>query len=418
MTTYMKAHDGLYLVASSDNNNGTVPLMELCHGRIYLVDQVPQGAEIDIQAVVADLIALRDEIGSQLLNMTEPLDVVMTALITGYNVYLLSLPGAAKSTLARLLARGIGGDFFRINLNPDISRSDLLGPVDPDALRRGEWQRKLAGLAKCNIALVDEWDKGSSVVHNMLLSAFEEHIVPSPNGEIPIPLLLGISAANALVDPNPRNAAWDRFLFRVEVNYPNAKQYNELIGAGSGRVPIKIRISPAHIILGQAWVEYRAMDLDKSLKATLQKAVNALAKKGFVYSPRRFIGWAAASVAANLINGNDADDPAGMLVGTHILWFDPQEIPEVTKVVSGLADPERGVMMEVAADIEHAREQLTGLAGLDNKFEVAAKLTVRLKQAQNKLEARVVSAGNRSDKDEMLNAIQELRTELLEASAA
>jgi len=81
--------------------------------------------------------ALGTEIKSQLISMDEEIDLVLVGLLTGENVFFLSLPGAAKTTLARMVAKGIDGRFFRINLNPDVSRNDLFGPLDPNALRDG-----------------------------------------------------------------------------------------------------------------------------------------------------------------------------------------------------------------------------------------------------------------------------------------
>jgi MoxR-like ATPase len=54
------------------------------------------------------------------------------------------------------LVTGIGGMFFRILLNPDITREDLAGPLDPQAIQQGEWQRKWSKFAACDLTLLDE----------------------------------------------------------------------------------------------------------------------------------------------------------------------------------------------------------------------------------------------------------------------
>ena len=62
-------------------------------------------------------------------------------LVSGGNVFLWSLPGAAKSTMARMLAAGISGDFFSLNLGPDTGKSDLFGPPSLSAMKKDQWDR-------------------------------------------------------------------------------------------------------------------------------------------------------------------------------------------------------------------------------------------------------------------------------------
>jgi len=58
-------------------------------------------------------------------------------------------------------------------LNPDITREDLVGPLDP-AVRNGEWRRKWSKFATRDIAFLDEIWKASPQVANMLLDGLEE----------------------------------------------------------------------------------------------------------------------------------------------------------------------------------------------------------------------------------------------------
>jgi MoxR-like ATPase len=68
---------------------------------------------------------------SQALPTAEALAV---ALAAAEHVFVYGPPGTAKSSLLRCFASGVGGRFFRILLNPDITREDLVGPLDPQRL--------------------------------------------------------------------------------------------------------------------------------------------------------------------------------------------------------------------------------------------------------------------------------------------
>jgi len=147
----------LVLVQDIDGSNGTVAERLLAHERVALLPAPPMGAApIDVAVLLDQVRQLGREIKAQLVAMDEEVDLVLTALLSGDTVFFLSLPGAAKSTLARLLAKGVGGRFFRRNLTPDTSQNDLFGPLDPAKVQQGVWGRKLSGVATASIVNIDE----------------------------------------------------------------------------------------------------------------------------------------------------------------------------------------------------------------------------------------------------------------------
>jgi hypothetical protein len=157
----MKAieHNGKTLVLMPDISgaNGAPPERLLAHERVAMLHITPPGATpMDVDAFLEQVRQLGQEIKSQLVAMDEEIDLTLTALLSGDTVFFLSLPGAAKSTLARLLAKGVGGKFFRRNLTPDTSQNDLFGPLDPAKVQHGIWARKLSGVATASICNIDE----------------------------------------------------------------------------------------------------------------------------------------------------------------------------------------------------------------------------------------------------------------------
>ena len=98
---------------------------------------------MDLDAFMDRLRHLGEGIRAQLIAIDVEIELVLVALIAGENIFFLSLPGVAKTTLSRMIAQGMEGRLFRINLNPNVSRNDLFGALDPAALREGRWARKL-----------------------------------------------------------------------------------------------------------------------------------------------------------------------------------------------------------------------------------------------------------------------------------
>ena len=155
------------------------------------------GASVSpLSIITAALRQLRDQVASQFVARAEMAEAVAVALAAGEHVFVYGPPGTAKSSVLRCFASGIGGKFFRIVLNPDITREDLVGPLDPAAVRNGEWRRKWSKFATADIAFLDEIWKASPQVANMLLDGLEERLLTDGDQDLPIPLISAVAASN------------------------------------------------------------------------------------------------------------------------------------------------------------------------------------------------------------------------------
>ncbi len=398
---------GQFLIAM---NGQTAIHMRLAAGRVALVDQVPVDTErVDLDCFLEKVRQLEQEINDQLIDLSEVVRVCLVALLSGGNVYLHSLPGAAKSTLARLIGEGIDGRFFRILLNPDVTRNDLLGSLDPKAIQQGRWARRAAGAMLADAALFDEFWKASGAVRNMLLDLLEEHRVATPDGDIPVPLLVGFAASNEIVDPSEKNAIFDRFLLRILLHYPKrAEAWRAMVSRAGGRSPIQTRLDKEEILLFQALVEKQALELPEAVVQGMLAIKEAMDQKDLHFSPRRFLGWARASVALASLLGEPLS-PRHLAIGQHILWIDPDQIDEVRNLVTGISDPSRGILLAARADLEGVLGDLAKASS----YQEIAQLHTRLKKVHKTLE-RVSGADYAADVTELKSAIQEGFSAVLE----
>lgn len=356
----------LVLVQDVDGSNGLLPERLLAHERVALLPAPPPGASpIDVEACLDQVRQLGREIKAQLVAMDDEVDLVLTALLSGDTVFFLSLPGAAKSTLARLLAKGVGGRFFRRNLTPDTSQNDLFGPLDPAKVQQGIWGRRLAGAATASIVNIDEVFKGSGPVQQMLLDAFEEHVLAEPDTIHKLPMLLGISASNELADDRIENAFWDRLIIRKVVDYPTREEdWEALLTSTHGTVPIQTHLDPQEIMLVQGLVELKAGEIALQVRKRMVRIKMQLEAKGVPVSPRHFIAWSRVSAARSLLLGEPQVTHRAIAVGEHLLWISKDEIPTVRDVVRSLSDPQRGILRAAEADLESIRAHLKGQAQL------------------------------------------------------
>ncbi|NQS92063.1 MAG: MoxR family ATPase [Chloroflexi bacterium] len=405
---YIKTDNG---VINTDEMNHQ---MRLAQGHAYLHQSPPSGAvEIQPEDVGKEIASLRDEIASQLVGLEQAVHLLAMGLVSGGNVFLWSLPGAAKSTMARMMAAGISGDFFSLNLGPDTGKSDLFGPPSLSAMKKDQWERAWSRVATAHITLFDEWDKASQVVHNQLLTAMEEKLVTTNKGNKNIPLLLGIAAANDVVDPNPRNASWDRLLFRMQVKYPG--DYQSLLTVSGGRKPIQPRLDPEDIKLIQGWVDHQAMLLPQEIREAMSAIYAEMKRKGFEVSPRRFVRWARAIVAEALLSGRTAPDMGDLYTGASILWIKPEDMETVQKIVGASSDPEKAILVQAEATIEGVDQELVKLTNetpnvLSRVMDLQTGLNAHRKQLESIRNGGV-------QKEDLLKRIQELNSDLIDKAS-
>ncbi len=406
----------IVLMKDAESMNGSQPERFLARGRAGLYRDTPKNAtRVDVPTLIQNINALGDEIKCQLVAMDEEVDLVLTALIAGETVFFLSLPGAAKTTLARLIAQGIDGNFFRKNLTADTSRNDIFGPLDPEKIKRGQWGRKLAGLATATVANVDEVFRASGPVLDMLLEALEEHTLAEPDTIHELPLVLGISASNELVNATIHNAFWDRLIIRKEVSYPTrAEDWEVLLSSPHGTVPIKTRIDPTEIMLVQGLVELMAGDLPAEIVKRMTRIKLQLDKRGIPVSPRRFLAWARVAIASSILLGQTPMGSRSLMVGQHILWISQEDIPEVRDIVGRLSDPERGVLLAAAADLEHI------LANLDNEdttLEHLVQWQAKIQKHQKLIEAKVTALDLVNEKEKLTKQFQDAGASMIARSS-
>lgn len=161
--------------------------------------------------------------------------LILTA-IAGEPLLLLGPPGTAKTALVKTFAARIGLNqktLFDYLITRYTEPSELLGPIDLNALRDGRYIRRVEGkLPTSKMAFIDEIFRANSAILNTLLSVLNERCFYQDGQAEPVDTEVFVAAANRLSDDAELSALRDRFLIKVGLSDVKHKHLNELLRVG------------------------------------------------------------------------------------------------------------------------------------------------------------------------------------------
>lgn len=162
------------------------------------------------------------EVGKVVVGLDHVTDQLLMALISGGHVLLEGVPGTAKTTLCRTFSSVLGIDYERVQFTPDLLPSDVTGTQVLDRNTSDFVLRK--GPVFCQLLLADELNRAPARTQSALLEAMQERQVTIEGHTLELPRPFMVLATQNPIEQEGvyrlPEAQLDRFLFRVEVGYP------------------------------------------------------------------------------------------------------------------------------------------------------------------------------------------------------
>jgi len=211
----------------------------------------------DNRSPLQAVLAVRDEVGKVVVGQEGVLTGAIAALLVNGHVLLEGVPGVAKTLLAKSLAAAFDMKFTRVQFTPDLMPSDVIGQQLVAQTSDGITFKFREGPVFTNLLLADEINRTPPKTQAALLEAMEERQVTFDGHTyaLPDPFLV-IATQNPIeyegTYPLPE-AQLDRFLFKLQVQYPSFEQELEMVSRHDGGMnPHDIRGSGVRAVASAA----------------------------------------------------------------------------------------------------------------------------------------------------------------------
>jgi len=260
---------------------------------------------------VSALKRLEENIAKVIRGKPEAIRLAVSCLVAKGHLLIEDVPGVGKTTLARALARSLGGTFRRIQFTSDLLPSDILGvSVYVEESARFEFR---PGPIFANVVLADEINRTTPRTQSSLLEAMSEgHVSVDNRTHVLEPPFLVIATQNPQEHfgtyPLPESQM-DRFLLRIRLGYPSPDDERDVLKSRGGGDPVdhlRPVVDLATVLAVQEMVESVTVDerlLDYAMQVIGESRRNPALALGV--STRGGIAWFRAAQAYALVAGRD-----------------------------------------------------------------------------------------------------------------
>lgn len=186
---------------------------------------------IDLQELQAKMQAVKQEVKKVIVGQDEVIHKLLIALLASGHALIEGMPGVAKTLTAKLMAKAVQGVFKRVQFTPDLMPSDVTGSSVLD-LKSNEFEFK-QGPIFGHIVLIDEINRAPAKTQAALFECMSERQVTVDGTTYPVPAPFIVLATQNPIEHEGTyrlpEAQLDRFLFKIQVDYPAAEQELEIL---------------------------------------------------------------------------------------------------------------------------------------------------------------------------------------------
>ncbi len=261
--------------------------------------------------------SLRKALNHVLRGKQDAIELVLACLLARGHLLIEDLPGLGKTTLAKAIARSIGGEFARVQCTPDLLPSDITGfnLFNPKS-REFEFH---AGPVFSDVLLADEINRATPRTQSALFEAMAERQVTLDRICHRLPETFFVIATQNPVDshgayPLPE-AQLDRFALRLTLGYPQPADEAAMLGdAIRGSIYDPSQIEPVVSLSQLAAIQRHVSQVEvaPTVRSYLVAVANASRTRADIavgISPRGLLLWQSMCQAWAHLDGRDFVTP-------------------------------------------------------------------------------------------------------------
>src|SRR5271165_992249 len=243
---------------------------------------------------------------------------MLVGLLARGHVLLEGVPGVAKTLAVETFARVVGGSFARIQFTPDLVPTDIVGTR---IYRQGKEQFDIElGPVVANFILADEINRAPAKVQSALLEVMAERHVSIGGKTFPMPKPFLVMATQNPIEQEGvyalPEAQRDRFLFKINIDYPTPEEEREIIYRMGVTPPepkqildpgdlLRLQDVASNNFVHHALVDYVVRAVTATRRPEQFGMPDVRAWVAYGASPRASLGIIAAARALALVRGRD-----------------------------------------------------------------------------------------------------------------
>ena len=273
---------------------------------------------IDLSELQQSVVSIRQELHKVIIGQHEMIDKLIASILANGHALIEGIPGVAKTITAKLIAKTMDVGFSRIQFTPDLMPSDILG-TSVYNMKNSEFEFK-PGPIFSNIILIDEINRSPAKTQAALFEAMEERqiTIDGKTYKLAAPFLV-FATQNPIEQEGTYRlpeAQLDRFLFKIEVDYPTLEEEIQIIETHHARKDIKKTAVINRVLSAEKVTEFQQLVqqiiMEKHLINYIAKIVTKTRDNPFLYlgaSPRASLAISQASKAFAAMEGRDFVTP-------------------------------------------------------------------------------------------------------------
>lgn len=316
---------------------------------------------VDLSGLQLAVNNIKKEVSKIIVGQDNMIELLIAAILADGHVLIEGVPGVAKTLTAKLLSKTMDIGFSRIQFTPDLMPSDIIG-TSIFNLKTSEFEFKKGPLFS-NIILIDEINRAPAKTQSALFEAMEERQITVDGKTYPLTAPFMVLATQNPIEHEGTyrlpEAQLDRFIFKIEVDYPSLEDEIQIISEYHERKNT-VDINAINAIINAADVkDFRAkvssLHIDSNLISYIAKIVNQTRNNATIYlgaSPRASLSILSTSKAIAAMRGRDFVTPDDIkFVATPVLKHRIMLTPE--KEMEGISS--KDIIKQIVEQIEVPR---------------------------------------------------------------